>query len=170
MPPRTALVADDAYLVPTGTGRRSPGRSPPAPVRSSYLYQDRILIYSLLSIFIGAGLGALLRWALSLGLNALCPMVPLGTLASNLIGAYLIGIAVVYFTARAGLPPEWRLFVITGFMGGLTTFSTFSVEVVTLIAQGQIAWAFIEMGLHMAGSFALTGLGMWTARAWLFAA
>jgi CrcB protein len=128
------------------------------------------LIYSILSIFIGAGLGALLRWVLSLGLNAMFPMVPLGTLASNMIGAYLIGLAVAFFTAKAGIPPEWRLFVVTGFMGGLTTFSTFSMEVVTLLAQGQIGWALLESVLHVFGSFALTALGIWTARACLVAA
>jgi CrcB protein len=129
------------------------------------LNQERTLIYSILSIFIGAGLGALLRWVFSLGFNAWFPMVPLGTLASNLIGAFLIGVAVVFFTAKASLPPEWRLFVITGFMGGLTTFSTFSMEVVTLLAQGQIGWALTESALHMFGSFAFTAIGMWTARA-----
>jgi CrcB protein len=132
--------------------------------------QDRTLIYSILSIFIGAGLGALMRWGLSLGLNAVFPTIPLGTLASNLIGGYLIGVAVVIFSAKAGLPPEWRLFVITGFMGGLTTFSTFSAEVVTLFAQGQFGWAMAAAGLHLFGSFSLTALGMWTARIWLLAA
>ena len=129
-----------------------------------------MLIYSILSIFIGAGLGALLRWVLSLGLNAMFPMVPLGTLASNMIGAYLIGVAVAFFTAKAGVPPEWRLFAITGFMGGLTTFSTFSMEVVTLLAQGQIGWALVESALHMFGSFALTALGIWTVRVCMAAA
>lgn len=122
------------------------------------------MIYTLLSIFIGAGLGALMRWGLSLGLNALFPMVPLGTLAANLIGAYLVGVAIVFFAVKAGVPPEWRLFVITGFMGGLTTFSTFSAEVVTLIAQGEFAWALVSASMHMLGSFALTGVGMWSAR------
>ncbi len=125
------------------------------------------MIYSIISIFIGAGLGALLRWTLSLGLNAIFPAIPLGTLASNLIGGYLIGIAAVVFTVKAGLPPEWRLFVITGFMGGLTTFSTFSAEVVTSLAQSQLGWALAEACLHLFGSFALTALGMWTARVWL---
>jgi CrcB protein len=134
------------------------------------LNQERTLAYSILSIFIGAGLGALLRWVLSLGFNAWFPMVPLGTLASNLIGAFLIGVAIVFFTAKAGLPPEWRLFVITGFMGGLTTFSTFSMEVVTLLTQGQIGWALIASALHMLGSFAFTALGIWTARACFAAA
>jgi CrcB protein len=128
------------------------------------------LIYSILSIFIGAGLGALLRWVLSLSLNAVFPTVPLGTLASNMIGGYLIGVAIVFFTAKAGIPPEWRLFVITGFMGGLTTFSTFSAEVVTLLSQGQIGWAVAASAVHMLGSFTLTALGMWTARIWLVAA
>jgi CrcB protein len=125
------------------------------------------LAFSIISIFIGAGLGALLRWWLSLTLNALFPTVPLGTLAANLVGAYLIGVAAVFFTTKAGLPPEWRLFVITGFMGGLTTFSTFSVEVVTLVSQSQFGWALVAAGLHLFGSFLLTGLGMWTARIWL---
>ena len=128
------------------------------------------MIYSILSIFIGAGLGALLRWVLSLGLNAVFPAIPLGTFAANMIGGYLIGVAAVFFSFKAGLPPEWRLFVITGFMGGLTTFSTFSAEVVTSLAQGQLGWAIAEAGMHLFGSFALTALGMWTARIWLVAA
>lgn len=128
------------------------------------------MIYSILSIFIGAGLGALLRWVLSLGLNAVFPAIPLGTFAANMLGGYLIGVAAVFFSFKAGLPPEWRLFVITGFMGGLTTFSTFSAEVVTSLAQGQLGWAVAEAGMHLFGSFALTALGMWTARIWLVAA
>ncbi|RDU96083.1 fluoride efflux transporter CrcB [Trinickia dinghuensis] len=128
------------------------------------------MTYSILSIFIGAGLGALLRWFLSLGLNAVFPAIPLGTFAANMIGGYLIGVAAVFFTTKAGLPPEWRLFVITGFMGGLTTFSTFSAEVVTSLAGGQFGWAIAEAAVHLFGSFALTALGMWTARIWLVAA
>ena len=128
------------------------------------------MIYSILSIFIGAGLGALLRWVLSLGLNAVFPAIPLGTFAANMLGGYLIGVAAVFFSFKAGLPPEWRLFVITGFIGGLTTFSTFSAEVVTSLAQGQLGWAIAEAGMHLFGSFALTALGMWTARIWLVAA
>lgn len=138
--------------------------------RKQHSNQDRTLIYSILSIFVGAGLGALLRWGLGLGLNAIFPTIPLGTLAANLIGGYLIGVAAVIFAAKAGLPPEWRLFVITGFMGGLTTFSTFSVEVVTLLTQGQLGWALTSAGLHLFGSLSLTALGMWTARVWLMAA
>nr|WP_233620276.1 fluoride efflux transporter CrcB [Burkholderia multivorans] len=111
----------------------------------------------------------MLRWFLSLALNALFPAVPLGTLAANLIGGYAIGVAAVVFTARVGLPPEWRLFVITGFLGGLTTFSTFSAEVMTHALQGESGWAFAVAALHLTGSFTLTALGMWTARAWLAA-
>lgn len=125
------------------------------------------MFYSVLAIFIGAGLGALLRWGLSLSLNAVIPELPLGTLASNLIGGYLIGVAAVYFTAKAGLAPEWRLFVITGFMGGLTTFSTYSVEVVSHMMQGEFGWGLAVAFVHLLGSFLLTGLGMWTARAML---
>jgi len=128
------------------------------------------LFYSIVAIFVGAGLGALLRWFLSLALNEFFPAVPLGTLAANLIGGYVIGIAAVVFTTRVGLPPEWRLFVITGFLGGLTTFSTYSVEVMTHALQGEFGWAFAVAALHLTGSFALTALGMWTARAWLAAA
>ncbi|KVC51208.1 fluoride efflux transporter CrcB [Burkholderia diffusa] len=124
------------------------------------------MFYSIVAIFVGAGLGALLRWFLSLSLNAFFPAVPLGTLAANMIGGYVIGIAAVAFTSRVGLPPEWRLFVITGFLGGLTTFSTYSVEVMTHAVQGELGWAFAVAALHLTGSFTLTALGMWTARAW----
>lgn len=128
------------------------------------------MFYSIVAIFCGARLGALLRWFLSITLNELLPDLPLGTLAANLIGGYAIGMAAVVFTMKAGLPPEWRLFVITGFLGGLTTFSTYSVEVMTHALQGEFGWAFAVAGLHLMGSFALTALGMWTARAWLVAA
>nr|WP_249172980.1 fluoride efflux transporter CrcB [Burkholderia vietnamiensis] len=107
-----------------------------------------------------------MRWFLGLALNAFVPAMPLGTLAANLLGGYAIGIAAVVFTSRVGLPPEWRLFVITGFLGGLTTFSTYSVEVMTHALQGEFGWAFAVAVLHLTGSFTLTALGMWTAGAW----
>ena len=100
------------------------------------------MFYSIVASSSAPGFGALLRWFLSLALNEFFPAVPLGTLAANLIGGYVIGIAAVVFTTRAGLPPEWRLFVITGFLGGLTTFSTYSVEVMTHAVQGEFGWAF----------------------------
>lgn len=128
------------------------------------------MIYSIVAIFIGAGFGALLRWFLSLGLNGIFPTIPFGTLASNLTGGYLIGVAAAYFAAKASLPPEWRLFIITGFMGGLTTFSTFSAEVVTLLSQNRPGWALTEIAIHVLGSLTMTALGMWSARALLVAA
>lgn len=128
------------------------------------------MLFSIAAIFIGAGLGALLRWGLSLALNMVVPQLPLGTLASNLIGGYLIGVAIVVFNTKAGLPPEWRLFVITGFMGGLTTFSTYSAEVMQHVVDGRLGWAAIVAFVHLIGSFALTLLGIITARALLLPA
>ena len=92
---------------------------------------------SLIAVFIGAGLGALLRWWLGLTLNSYFPSIPPGTLAANLIGGYIIGVAVAFFATYSALAPEWRLFIITGFCGGLTTFSTFSSEIVALLQQGR---------------------------------
>ncbi|MCP5276803.1 MAG: fluoride efflux transporter CrcB [Thiobacillus sp.] len=114
------------------------------------------------AIGIGAAFGAWLRWGLGLWLNPLFSTVPLGTLAANLSGGYLIGVAVAFFAQHPGLPPEWRLIAITGFLGGLTTFSTFSAEVFTLISRGQMGWALGTAGLHLLGSLAMTGLGVWT--------
>ncbi|ALK29584.1 fluoride efflux transporter CrcB [Burkholderia plantarii] len=128
------------------------------------------MLFSIAAIFIGAGLGALLRWGLSLTLNMVVPQLPLGTLASNLVGGYLIGIAIVVFNTKTGLPPEWRLFVITGFMGGLTTFSTYSAEVMQHVVDGRLGWAAIVAFVHLIGSFTLTLLGILTARALLLPA
>lgn len=125
--------------------------------------------YSIVAVFVGAGLGALLRWWLSVALNQILPSLPLGTLASNLIGGYLIGVAIVVFGTRVGLPPEWRLFAITGFMGGLTTFSTYSAEVMLHVTEGRFGWAVALAFVHLAGSLALTALGMWSARSWFVA-
>ena len=108
----------------------------------------------------GAMLGAWLRWGLGVGLNALLPNLPLGTLTANLMGGFLIGVAVELFTLHPVLPPEIRLFVITGFLGGLTTFSTFSAEAVGLLQRGQYGWAFTLIGTHLLGSLAMTLLGI----------
>lgn len=124
------------------------------------------MIASVLSICAGASLGALLRWLLAGRFNAVFPALPLGTLAANLIGGYLIGIAVAVFTHMPQLSPQARLFVVTGFLGGLTTFSTFSAEVVTQLQQGHTAWALATALAHIAGSFALTALGIATV-GWL---
>lgn len=114
----------------------------------------------------GAAFGAWMRWALGSWLNPVFPTLPLGTLAANLVGGYLIGIAVAYFGEHAGLPAEVRLFIITGFLGGLTTFSTFSAETVSLLTRAQYAWAFALISAHLAGSIAMTVLGILTIK-WL---
>lgn len=118
-------------------------------------------------VFIGGGLGAVLRWLLSLALNPLFHIVPLGTLASNLIGGYLVGVAAAFFLARPDLPPEYKLFAITGILGGLTTFSSFSNEVVALIAEGRPGWATATAATHLFGSLLLTMLGIMTVRLFL---
>ena len=124
------------------------------------------LLQSLLAICLGASAGAVLRWLLGLGLNALFPAIPLGTLLANLIGGYLIGLAIAWFTHYPDLPVAWRLLVITGFLGGLTTFSTFSAEMVALLQQGRMLMAASAITLHLAGSLLMTLLGLATA-GWL---
>lgn len=121
------------------------------------------MLASVVAISIGAALGALLRWVLSVQLNAILPTLPLGTLAANLGGGYLIGIAVAVFSYIPSIPVEWRLFVVTGFLGGLTTFSTFSAEVTTLLREGQIGPAALIVVVHVGGSLIMTLLGMATA-------
>ena len=115
-------------------------------------------------VFVGGGLGACLRWLLSLALNPLSHIVPLGTLAANLIGGYLIGVAAAFFAHRHDLPPELKLFAITGILGGFTTFSAFSNEVVSLIAEGRPGWASATAAAHLFGSLLLTMLGIMTVR------
>jgi CrcB protein len=113
-------------------------------------------------IGIGAALGAWLRWILGLWLNPLFPSVPMGTLAANLIGGYLVGVAVAVFHVNVELSPELRLFLITGFLGGLTTFSSFSAETVALIQRAEWGWVIGTIGLHVVGSLLMTLLGIWT--------
>ena len=112
----------------------------------------------------GAALGAWLRWLFSVALNAMFPSLPPGTLIANLVGGFLVGVAVEIFGTRAGLPPEWRLFVVTGFLGGLTTFSTFSAEAVGLLSKGQIGWALAHVATHLFGSLILTLAGIQLVR------
>lgn len=121
------------------------------------------MISSILCISIGAAFGALLRWLLGTRLNALFPSIPPGTLAANLVGGYLIGVAITVFASHPELPPQWRLFAITGFLGGLTTFSTFSAEVVIQLQQGNLGWAMATVVVHVMGSLAMTLLGIGTA-------
>jgi CrcB protein len=116
----------------------------------------------ILAISIGSSLGALFRWWLGIRLNAYFPAIPPGTLAANLIGGYIIGLAVAFFGTYTALAPEWRLFVITGFCGGLTTFSTFSAEIVTLLQQGRTLWALGAAATHLCGSVVMTLAGIGT--------
>lgn len=107
----------------------------------------------------GAAIGALLRWWLGLGLNAIWPMLPLGTLLANWIGGYVIGVLAALISLGAGLSEPMRLFLITGLLGGLTTFSTFSLEAVTLLQRQLFGPALLHIGLHLGGSLLLTLAG-----------
>ncbi|MFR0692721.1 fluoride efflux transporter CrcB [Enterobacterales bacterium AE_CKDN230030158-1A_HGKHYDSX7] len=117
---------------------------------------------SILAVSLGAALGALLRWVLGLKLNTLLPSMPPGTVVANLVGGYIIGAAIAFFANSPGIAPEWRLLIITGFCGGLTTFSTFSAEVVVLLQQGRLAWAMGTVATHLAGSLLMTLAGLWS--------
>lgn len=123
-------------------------------------------VHAFMAVGVGAALGAWLRWGLGLWLNNLWPNLPAGTLLANLIGGYLIGIALAFFTQHPGLSPEWRLLIMTGFLGGLTTFSTFSVETVSLLMRGQYTWGIIIIITHVGGSLIMTMLGLQTLK-WL---
>lgn len=122
------------------------------------------LLASVASVATGAALGALLRWGLALRLNPLAGPIPLGTLAANLVGGYAIGLVLGWLAQHPELSPQWRLFLVTGLLGGLTTFSTFSAEVVQQLEQGRYAWALATASVHLFGSLALTALGLATAR------
>ena len=112
----------------------------------------------------GAAIGAWLRWGLSAWLNPGRSPVPLGTLAANLVGGYLVGLALGWISHRPDLNPEWRLFLVTGLLGGLTTFSTFSAEIVQQVTRGQYGAAVLGIVLHLSGSLLLTALGLYTWR------
>ncbi|EGV30938.1 CrcB-like protein [Thiorhodococcus drewsii AZ1] len=115
---------------------------------------------SLLSIFSGAGLGALLRWYIGARLNPVFPTLPIGTLTANLLGGFLIGLAITWFARHPTVPPELRLMVVTGFLGGLTTFSTFSAEVVNLLMRGEYLWGLGAIAAHLTGSLSMTAVGI----------
>jgi CrcB protein len=117
---------------------------------------------SILAIALGAALGALLRWQLGSRLNSVFPTIPPGTLTANLIGAYIVGLGIAFFATYSAISPEWRLLVVTGFCGGLTTFSTFSAEITTLLQQGRVTWALAAVAVHVVGSVAMTFAGIGT--------
>lgn len=118
---------------------------------------------SWLAVGTGAALGAWLRWGLGLWLGSLHVYVQVGTLAANLVGGYLVGLALGFFSAHPDMSPEWRLFAITGFLGGLTTFSSFSGESVLLLQRGEYGWALAHTLLHLLGSilFCVAGFATW---------
>jgi len=122
------------------------------------------LLLSTVSIAVGAACGALIRWVLGLWLTQGHQAVPLGTLAANILGGFGIGLAMGLFAQHPEWPAEWRLFVITGFLGGLTTFSTFSAEVMTHLLAGRWGWGSALVLIHVAASLAATGMGLAAAR------
>jgi fluoride exporter len=121
---------------------------------------------SLVAVAVGGMLGCLLRWVLAMFLNRYFPSIPPGTLAANLIGCYIIGIALAFFAQYPAFAPEWRLFITTGFCGGLTTFSTFSAEVVLLMQSGRNGAALVAIATHLVGSLLMTFAGIATV-GWL---
>lgn len=146
-------------------GRLSEAYLVPAPLVSRTLSvnkkEQEVGLYSWVAVGFGSAIGAWLRWWLGVILNPVFPTLPLGTLAANLLGGYLVGVSVAFF-AQSSLPPEARLFIITGFMGGLTTFSTFSAEVVALFSRAEYLWGSIEIVVHLLGSLIMTTLGIAT--------
>lgn len=119
------------------------------------------MLQLLLAVFIGGGTGSVARWFLSMRFNSLHQAIPLGTLAANLIGAFIIGMGLAWFNRMTDIDPMWKLLITTGFCGGLTTFSTFSAEVVFLLQEGRVGWALTNIAVNMLGSFALTGIAFW---------
>lgn len=126
--------------------------------------KDGPLLTVLIAVGFGAALGAMLRWALSYALNSRLGWLPAGTLAANLIGCFLIGVLAALFSSMPAVPPVVRLFLVTGFLGGLTTFSTFSAEAAALLGSGAYARAALHMALHGAGGLLMTASGLTLGR------
>jgi len=151
---------------PLPNGRLSPGddSDPNILPTTSRSHPGNNMTLSICAIAVGAALGALLRWFFATRFNALFPQLPPGTLAANILGGYLIGIAMATLFALPALAPEWRLLTVTGFLGGLTTFSTFSAEVVTALLEGRSLWALATVAAHVLGSIIMTLCGVGTVR------
>lgn len=118
------------------------------------------MLQSVVAISVGAAAGAILRWLLGVALNAVLPLMPLGTLSANLLGGLLMGVALGFFAQHVELPDHWRLLCVTGFLGGLTTFSSFSGEVTLLLRDGRPGWALSTIAAHVVGSIAMTAIGL----------
>ena len=121
---------------------------------------------SLCAVMLGGSLGAVLRWGLSVTLNHRWSSMPLGTWLANLLGGFLVGVAVAWFSKHADMDPAWRLFVITGLLGGLTTFSSFSAEVVSMLQNERYQWALTTVALHVLGSLLMTVVGIRLVESW----
>jgi CrcB protein len=115
----------------------------------------------LLAVFIGGGTGSVLRWLLGMRLNPMHHAIPIGTVTANLLGAFIIGAGLAWFNRMTHIDPMWKLLITTGFCGGLTTFSTFSAEVVFLLQDGRFGWALLNVAINLLGSFAMTATAMW---------
>ena len=121
---------------------------------------------SLCAVMLGGSLGAALRWGLSATMNHRWSAMPLGTWLANLLGGFLVGVAVAWFSKHADMDPAWRLFVITGLLGGLTTFSSFSAEVVSMLQNERYQWALATVALHVLGSLLMTVIGIRLVESW----
>lgn len=153
-------VAGATKSFPCELGRAAPENVP--LLKKSVCERCLSMWKSIAAIVVGASLGAVLRWHLGIRLNSLFPTIPPGTLVANLVGAYVIGLAIAFFALSPTISPEWRLLVITGFCGGLTTFSTFSAEIVALLQHGQFVWACGAIAGHVVGSLLMTLAGIGT--------
>lgn len=119
------------------------------------------MLQILLAVFIGGGTGSVMRWLLGMRLNPMHHAIPIGTLTANLLGAFIIGAGLAWFNRMSDIDPVWKLLITTGFCGGLTTFSTFSAEVVFLLQDGRFGWALMNVAVNLLGSFAMTAAAMW---------
>ena len=124
-----------------------------------------LLVNGFIAVGLGAAIGAWARWGLSAWLNPRFMLFPMGTFLANAVGGFLVGLAVAYFVERPELSPLWRLFAVTGFLGGLTTFSTYSAEVIGLIERNEMMWALAVATAHLLVSLLLTAAGIWIYRA-----
>ena len=151
------LFLYNAGALPLPRQARKRGRQ---QARTSPAERVYVMVKNVLVITLGAGAGACLRWVLAMLLNSIFPAIPLGTVAANFIGGFGIGLSLGVFNAMPGLAPEWRLLIITGFLGGLTTFSTFTAEIGTLLQEQRLAMAAGAITLHVVGSLICFFMGL----------
>ncbi|WP_428945353.1 fluoride efflux transporter CrcB [Pantoea sp. FN060301] len=119
------------------------------------------MIKSVIAIMIGGAAGCVIRWLVGVRLNALFPNLPPGTLVVNLLGGFIIGGAMLFFLRHPQLDPAWKLLIMTGLCGGMTTFSTFSLEIMSLLQSGSYLWAMASVLIHVVGSVLMAFAGFW---------